>query len=118
MNLPRIVDRKEWLEARKDLLTREKALTRARDELAAARRELPMVRVEKEYVFEGADGRATLLDLFAGRSQLIVDHMMWTFDFDEDGNEVPRDTGCPSCASRADNVGHLVHLNNRDTTLV
>jgi predicted dithiol-disulfide oxidoreductase (DUF899 family) len=116
MNLPRVVSHAEWLEARKELLTREKALTRARDELAAARRELPMVRVDKEYVFEGPDGPATLLDLFEGRRQLIVDHMMWAFDFDENGEEVPRDTGCPSCSGRADNIGDLVHLRQRDTT--
>jgi predicted dithiol-disulfide oxidoreductase (DUF899 family) len=116
MNLPRVVSRTEWLEARKDLLTREKALTRARDELAAARRELPMVRVDKEYVFEGPHGTATLRDLFEGRRQLIVDHMMWSFDFDETGEEVPRDTGCPSCSGRADNIGNLVHLHQRDTS--
>jgi predicted dithiol-disulfide oxidoreductase (DUF899 family) len=116
MNLPRIVDEKEWLEARKDLLTREKALTKARDELAAARRELPMVRVEETYEFEGQDGPATLLDLFDGRGQLIVHHMMWAFDFDENGAEVPRDTGCPSCSASADNIGNLVHLNQRDTS--
>jgi predicted dithiol-disulfide oxidoreductase (DUF899 family) len=118
MNLPKIVSRPEWLEARKDLLTREKELTRARDELAAARRELPMVKVEKEYVFEGPDGRATLADLFDGRHQLIVDHMMWAFDFDEDGAEIPRDTGCPSCSARADDIGDLVHLHQRDTSFV
>jgi predicted dithiol-disulfide oxidoreductase (DUF899 family) len=118
MNLPKIVTREEWLEARKELLTREKALTKARDELTAARRSLPMVPVEKEYVFEGPDGPATLLDLFDGRRQLIVDHMMWAFDFDEDGNEVPRDTGCPSCSAHADNIGHLVHLQQRDTSFV
>jgi predicted dithiol-disulfide oxidoreductase (DUF899 family) len=118
MNLPPVVSRDEWLAARKDLLTREKALTKARDELAAARRELPMTLVEKEYVFEGPDGRATLLDLFDGRRQLIVDHMMWAFDVDAAGNETPRVTGCPSCSARADNLGHLVHLHQRDTSLV
>jgi predicted dithiol-disulfide oxidoreductase (DUF899 family) len=116
MNLPRVVGRTEWLEARKDLLTREKTLTRARDELAAARRELPMVRVDKEYVFEGPHGTATLRDLFEGRRQLIVDHMMWSYDFDETGEEVPRDTGCPSCSGRADNIGNLVHLRQRHTS--
>lgn len=116
MNLPRIVDRTEWLEARKDLLTREKALTRARDELATARRELPMVRVDKEYVFTGPEGRATLLDLFDGRGQLIVHHMMWAFDVDENGGETPRDTGCPSCSAHADNIPNLVHLHQKDTS--
>lgn len=118
MNLPKIVGREEWLAARKDLLTREKALTRARDELAAARRRLPMVPVDKEYVFTGPDGPATLLDLFDGRTQLIVHHMMWAFDVDEDGNETPRDTGCPSCSAHADNIGDLVHLHQRDTSFV
>jgi predicted dithiol-disulfide oxidoreductase (DUF899 family) len=116
MNAPRVVSREEWLLARKELLTREKALTKARDELAAARRELPMVRVEKEYVFEGPEGSVTLLDLFEGRRQLIVDHMMWAYDIDENGAEVPKDTGCPSCSGRADNIGDLVHLHQRDTS--
>jgi len=116
MNLPRIVHRDDWLTARKELLAREKALTKARDELAAARRELPMVLVDKEYVFTGPDGPATLLDLFDGRRQLIVHHMMWAYDFDEDGNEVPRDTGCPSCSAHADNIGHLAHLRQRETS--
>jgi predicted dithiol-disulfide oxidoreductase (DUF899 family) len=114
MNLPRVISRTEWLKARKDLLAREKALTKARDELSAARRELPMVRVEKEYVFEGPDGRVTLPDLFEGRRQLIVDHMMWSYDADGE----PRDTGCPSCSGRADNIGNLVHLHQRDTSFV
>jgi predicted dithiol-disulfide oxidoreductase (DUF899 family) len=118
MNMPRVVDRTEWLEARKALLTREKALTKARDELAAARRELPMVRVDKEYVFEGPRGTVTLRDLFEDRRQLIVDHMMWSYDIDETGEEVPRTTGCPSCSGRADNIGNLVHLHQRDTSFV
>ncbi|GAB1509377.1 DUF899 domain-containing protein [Actinophytocola sp. KF-1] len=118
MNLPRIVSRAEWLDARKELLAREKALTRARDELAAARRSLPMVPVDKEYVFTGPDGPRTLLDLFDGRRQLIVHHMMWAYDVDEDGNEVPRDTGCPSCSAQADNIGDLVHLHQRNTSFV
>lgn len=118
MNLPKVVRREEWLDARKELLTREKALTKARDELAAARRSLPMVPVEKEYVFDGPGGPTTLLDLFDGRRQLIVDHLMWAYDVDEDGNEVPRDTGCPSCSAHADNIGHLVHLHQRDTSFV
>jgi predicted dithiol-disulfide oxidoreductase (DUF899 family) len=118
MNLPKIVNREEWLAARKELLAKEKALTKARDELAAERRRLPMVPVDTEYVFEGPDGPVTLLDLFDGRRQLIVDHMMWAYDFDEDGTEVPRDTGCPSCSAHADNIGHLVHLHQRDTSFV
>jgi len=118
MNLPKVVSSDDWLAARRELLTKEKALTKARDELSAARRGLPMVRVDKDYTFEGPDGRATLLDLFEGRGQLIVHHFMWAYDFDADGNEVPRDTGCPSCSASADNIGNLVHLHQRDTTLV
>jgi predicted dithiol-disulfide oxidoreductase (DUF899 family) len=115
--LPEVVSREEWLRARRELLVREKELTRLRDELNAARRRLPMVRVDKEYVFEGPDGRATLLDLFEGRRQLIVHHFMWTYEFDDQGREVPRETGCPSCSATADNIPNLTHLHVRDTTL-
>src|SRR5438309_2760460 len=105
-----IVSEAEWLVARKDLLTREKEFTRQRDALSAARRELPMVSVEKEYVFDGPDGRETLADLFDGRSQLIVYHFMFGPGWDE---------GCPSCSFVADHFdGSLVHLANRDVTLV
>ncbi len=76
-NLPQVVSRDEWLAARKELLAREKELTRQRDQLNAERRRLPMVRIEKEYVFEGPDGKASLLDLFDGRRQLIVGHFMF-----------------------------------------
>ena len=110
MSLPRIVPREEWLAARKELLAAEKELTRRRDALNARRRELPMVEIEKDYVFEGPDGKASLLDLFEGRLQLIVGHFM--FD--------PRwDDGCPSCSAGADEVadGLLEHLHVRDTTL-
>ncbi|HZC27013.1 MAG TPA: DUF899 domain-containing protein, partial [Actinopolymorphaceae bacterium] len=109
MSLPQIVSRDEWVAARKEFLAREKELTRARDALNADRRRLPMVRVEEEYVFEGSAGKASLLDLFEGRRQLIVHHFM--FD--------PRwDGPCPGCASTADNIGNLAHLNGRETTLV
>ncbi len=118
MSLPKVVSREEWLAARKELLVKEKQLTRARDALAADRRRLPMVRIEKEYLFDGPEGRMTLLDLFDGRGQLIVDHAMWLFDVDADGNETPRDLGCPSCSSRLDNIGRLEHLRARDTNLV
>jgi predicted dithiol-disulfide oxidoreductase (DUF899 family) len=110
MTLPKVVSRDEWLAARKELLVREKELTRVRDALSADRRRLPMVRIEKDYVFEGPDGKAGLLDLFAGRSQLIVGHFM--FD--------PRwEDGCPSCTAGADEVadGLIGHLNVRDTSL-
>ena len=77
MSLPEIVSPQEWRAARVALLEKEKAMTRARDELSAERRRLPMVEITKEYVFEGPDGKATLLDLFEGRRQLIVYHFMF-----------------------------------------
>jgi predicted dithiol-disulfide oxidoreductase (DUF899 family) len=109
VSLPEVVSRDEWVAARKALLAKEKELTRARDELNAERRRLPMVEVEKDYVFEGPGGEATLLDLFDGRHQLIVDHFMFDPEWDE---------GCRSCSGRADNIGHLAHLRARDTSLV
>jgi predicted dithiol-disulfide oxidoreductase (DUF899 family) len=109
MSLPQVVSRDEWLAARKELLVKEKAATRARDALNAERRRLPMVRIDKEYVFEGPDGKASLLDLFDGARQLIVHHFM--FD--------PRwDGACRSCSSTADDIPHLAHLRARATTLV
>src|SRR5215216_1277455 len=110
MSLPEVVSRDEWLVARKELLAKEKQLTRQRDALNAERRKLPMVAIEKDYVFEGPDGKASLLDLFEGRRQLIVGHFM--FD--------PRwEDGCPSCSAGADEVaqGQMEHLHTRDTTL-
>ena len=95
MALPEIVDRSEWLVARKALLAREKELTRARDALSADRRRLPMVRIEKDYVFTGPQGQATLLDLFEGRDQLILTHFMFDPSWDQ---------GCPSCTAGADEV--------------
>jgi predicted dithiol-disulfide oxidoreductase (DUF899 family) len=111
MSLPRVVSRDEWLVARKELLAQEKAMTRARDALNTKRRELPMVRIEKDYLFEGPDGKASLLDLFDGRRQLIVSHFMFSPDWDE---------GCSSCSAGADenSDGLLAHLHSRDTTLV
>jgi predicted dithiol-disulfide oxidoreductase (DUF899 family) len=111
MSLPKVVSRDVWLTARKELLVKEKELTRARDALNARRRELPMVRVDKEYVFEGPEGKASLLDIFAGQRQLIVYHFMFDPSWDE---------GCPSCTSGADEVsaGLQKHLLARDTRLV
>src|SRR5919107_3445164 len=108
-NLPRVVSRDEWRAARKDLLAREKELTRKRDALSPDRRRLPMVRVEKEYEFEGPGGRASLLDLFEGRRQLIVGHFMFDPDWED---------GCPSCSAGADELsqGLLDHLHARDTS--
>jgi predicted dithiol-disulfide oxidoreductase (DUF899 family) len=110
-NLPQVASRDEWLAARKELLAREKELTRARDALNAERRRLPMVRVDKDYVFEGPDGKASLLDLFDGRRQLIVGHFMFDPSWDE---------GCPSCSAGAAELstGLLEHLHTRDTTFV
>src|SRR6476469_2035431 len=107
MNLPKVVSRQEWLEARKALLEKEKEVTRARDEIAAERRALPMVEVEKDYVFDGPDGKLSLLDMFEGRRQLIVRHYMYA-----PGDEV----GCPGCSMQADSVGELAHIWARDTT--
>ena len=109
MPLPAIASRAEWLAARKELLAEEKALTKRRDELNTRRRELPMVEILEEYTFEGADGTATLLDLFEGRQQLIVYHFMFHPDWDD---------GCPSCTAGIDEVapGFLEHLHTRDTT--
>ncbi len=111
MSLPQVVSRDEWLVARKELLAEEKAMTRARDALNTKRRELPMVRIDRNYVFEGPEGKASLLGLFDGRRQLIVVHFMFSPNWDE---------GCSSCSAGADenSDGLLAHLHNRDTTLV
>jgi predicted dithiol-disulfide oxidoreductase (DUF899 family) len=107
---PKVVSETEWLEARKDLLAEEKDFSRRRDALAAKRRELPWVRVDKEYVFDGPGGKQTLADLFDGRSQLVVYHFMFGPDWEE---------GCPSCSLLADHFdGAAVHLAQRDVTLV
>ena len=109
----KVVSREEWLAARKAHLAREKAFTRQRDALSAERRELPWVRVEKDYVFEGPEGTLGLLDLFAGRRQLIVYRA-----FHEPGVFGWPDHACRGCSMVADQVAHLAHLNARDTTLV
>lgn len=110
-SLPAVVSRDEWLAAREALLAREKELTRARDALVADRRRLPMVRVEKEYLFEGPEGRVTLRDLFGEKHQLIVCHFMFHPDWE---------AGCPSCTAGADEMpeGLRKHLEARDTRLV
>jgi predicted dithiol-disulfide oxidoreductase (DUF899 family) len=111
MGLPKVVSRDKWVSARKQLLAREKELTRERDALTADRRRLPMVKIDKEYVFEGPDGKAGLLELFDGRHQLIVCHFMFDPSWED---------GCPSCTAGADEMspGLLAHLHARDTTLV
>jgi len=107
---PEIVSEAEWLVARKDLLTREKEFSRQRDALSAARRQLPMVKIDKEYVFDGPNGKETLADLFDGRSQLIVYHFMLGPDWEE---------GCKSCSYLADHFdGANWHLPHRDVRFV
>lgn len=107
MSLPTIVSHDEWLVARLALLAKEKDLTRARDALNEERRRLPMVEVVKPYVFAGPNGKATLLDLFENRRQLIIQHFMFDPTWDE---------GCPTCSCDADSLGNLAHLHARDTT--
>ncbi len=105
-----VVSQPEWIEARKRFLAREKEFTRLRDALSAERRALPWVRVEKEYVFQGPGGAETLAELFAGRSQLIVQHFMLGRGWPE---------GCKSCSFWADNFnGTDMHLAARDVTLL
>ena len=110
---PPIVSREEWQRARDQLLVKEKAATRARDALTAERRRLPMFRIEKNYVFEGPEGKASLLDLFAGRRQLIIYHFMFAPDV-----EGWPSAGCPGCSMVVDHLGPMAHLHARDTSLV
>lgn len=105
-----IVSRTEWIEARKELLAKEKAFTRLRDELSRERRALPWEPVTKAYVFEGPRGKETLPELFEGRRQLIVYHFMFGADWE---------AGCPHCSRWADSFnGVIVHLNQRDATMI
>ena len=116
MTIPTIVvSEQEWNAAREALLVKEKQLTRARDALAAERRRLPMMRVEKEYSFEGPEAEFSLLDLFDGRRQLIV----YRFFLDP-GMQIASypENGCPGCTMFADNLPNLTHLKARDTTMV
>ena len=112
MNAPSIVSAQDWETARRELLVKEKQVTRAHDALAADRRRMPRQAVTKEYRFEGPDGEVSLLDMFEGRSQLIV----YRFFFDPDVNGWP-ERGCRGCSFGADQVAHLAHLNSRDVTL-
>src|SRR5213592_4020497 len=111
MNLPPVVSPNEWQAARDALLVKEKEATRVRDALAAERRRLPMVRIDKDYVFEGPDGKATLLDMFEGRRQLVLYHFMFA-----PGVHGWPESGCDGCSMFVDNVGHLAHLHARDTS--
>jgi predicted dithiol-disulfide oxidoreductase (DUF899 family) len=113
LNLPQVVSEADWKAAHQELLAKEKEATRARDALAAERRRQPMVRIDKDYVFEGPKGKASLLDLFDGRRQLILYHFMFAPDV-----EGWPEAGCPGCSMVVDNVGHLAHLHARDTSFV
>src|ERR1700722_8299556 len=105
---PKIVSRDEWLPARKKLLAKEKQLTRERDAIAAERRQLPWVKVEKNYVFDSPSGKKTLAELFDGKNQLIIYHFMFGPDWKE---------GCPSCSLNMDHTdGALMHLAQRDVS--
>src|ERR687887_2269954 len=107
MELPPVVSSAEWQEARDALLAKEKEATRAGDALAAERRRLPRVRIEKDYTFEGPDGEVTLPELFDGRSQLLLYHFMFGPN---------QEAGCDGCSMFVDQVGHLAHLHARDTS--
>ena len=111
MNTTPIVSPQEWEAARQDLLIKEKELTRARDALAAERRRMPRMAVEKEYRFEGSRGEASLIDLFEGRRQLIVYRFFY-----EPGVSGWPEHGCYGCSFMADQIANLAHLNARDTT--
>jgi predicted dithiol-disulfide oxidoreductase (DUF899 family) len=110
MSMPKVVSRDEWLAARTALLIKEKEHMRAGDRLSAERRALPWVKVEKAYVFDTPEGRKTLADLFEGRSQLIVHHLMYHPDWD---------AACPGCSFQADHIdGPGQHLKHHDVRIV
>jgi predicted dithiol-disulfide oxidoreductase (DUF899 family) len=109
--LPSVASQAEWLAASKKLLAKEKDLTRQHDQLAAERRRLPMVKIDKPYAFDGPAGKASLLDLFEGRRQLIVYHFMFA-----PGVEGWPTAGCPGCSMFVDQIGHLAHLHARDAS--
>lgn len=109
--LPKVVSAAEWRKALNKIRVKEKKATRGRDALAAERRRLPMVKIEKDYLFGSPDGKVTLVDLFEGRRQLILYHFM----FAPDVNGWPA-AGCPGCSMVLDQVAHLAHLRARDTS--
>ena len=112
-NLPPVVSQSQWQAARNKLLAKEKAQTRALDALAAERRRLPMVRIDKDYVFEGPGGKVNLPGLFDGRRQLLLYHFMFA-----PGVYGWPEAGCPGCSFFVDQITHLSHLHARDTSLV
>jgi predicted dithiol-disulfide oxidoreductase (DUF899 family) len=106
----KVVTKEQWTKARKELLAKEKEVTRLQDELSRLRRDLPWERVDKDYVFEGATGNETLRQLFEGRSQLIVYHFMFAPEWE---------VGCRGCSFLADSFdGIVAHLNKRDVSFV
>jgi predicted dithiol-disulfide oxidoreductase (DUF899 family) len=107
MNLPQVVSETEWHAAQEALRAEEKEATQARDALAAKRRRLPMVRIDKDYIFDGPDGKASLLDLLEGRRQLLLYHFMFGPN---------QDAGCDGCSMVVDQIGHLAHLHARNTS--
>ena len=107
MDLPEVVSRSEWLVARKKFLQEEKEFTKRRDELNANRRRLPMVLIDTDYVFTGPDGPVRLVELFEGRLQLVVYHLMFQPEWD---------AACPNCSGFVDDIGHLNGLADRGTT--
>jgi predicted dithiol-disulfide oxidoreductase (DUF899 family) len=107
MDLPPVVSQQEWQAALEAVRAKEKEHTRARDALAAERRRLPRVQIDKEYVLEGPDGKASLLDLFEGRRQLLLYHFMFGPN---------QEVGCDGCSMFVDQVGHLAHIHARDTS--
>src|SRR6202521_2609374 len=109
MENPKVVSQAEWIAARKELLAKEKKLTRQRDELAAERQKLPWVKVDKKYAFETTSGKKTLADLFGGKNQLAIYHFMLGPDWEQ---------GCPSCSLLGDHMdGMAIHLAQRDVRL-
>src|ERR1700737_4580475 len=111
--MPSVVPLAQWQHARDQLLRKEKAATRARDALAAERRTMPMVEIEKDYKFDGPDGTVSLLDLFDGRRQLVLYHFMFA-----PGVDGWPEAGCPGCSFVVDQITHLSLLHARDTSLV
>jgi len=110
MAQPKVVSRDAFIAARKKFLVKEKKFTRLRDEMAAERRRLPRMLVDKDYVFDGPKGKETLADLFEGRTQLIVYHFMFPPEWE---------AGCPGCSHWADSFdGSIVHINHRDVTMI
>ena len=105
--MPKVVSREEWLTSRKELLAHEKELTKHHDRVSAERRRLPMVKIEKDYAFDGPEGKRSLRDLFDNRRQLIVYHFMFDPEWDK---------GCPGCTGFVDALGDLSMLNDRDTS--